>query len=93
MIVFIVVILAMIGVFSLRLYKTQAVVTEGEVSEYVFLNRARIAENEESTNTAIVEIEEALCELDTASTENATAVEDALCELDEMIMAMSGGEN
>ena len=63
------------------------------VSEYVFRNRARIAENEENTNTAIVEIEEALCELDTASTENATAVEDALCELDEMIMAMSGGEN
>ena len=28
MIVFIVIILAMIGVFSLRLYKTQAVVTE-----------------------------------------------------------------
>ena len=71
----------------------QAVVTEGEVSEYVFLNRARIAENEESTNTAIVEIEEALCELDTASTENATAVEDSLCELDEMISAISGGEN
>ena len=34
----------------------QAVITEGEVSEYVFRNRARIAENEENTNTAIVEI-------------------------------------
>lgn len=71
----------------------QAVVTEGEVSEYVFLNRARIEENEKNTSTAIVSIEEALCELDTASTENAEAMENALCELDEMICSINGGEN
>lgn len=71
----------------------QAVVTEGEASEYVFSNRVRIEENEKNTSTAIVSIEEALCELDTASTENATAMENALCELDEMISAISGGEN
>lgn len=71
----------------------QAVITEGDVSEYVFRNRVRIEENEETTGTAVLKIEEALCELDAASAENAAAVEDALCELDEMIMAMSGGEN
>lgn len=70
----------------------EAIITQGDVSEYVFSNRVRIAENEESTNTAVVEIEEALCELDTASAENAAVVEDALCELDEMISAISGGE-
>lgn len=37
-----------------------AVITQGDVSEYVFRNRVRIAENEENTNTAVVEIEEAL---------------------------------
>ena len=71
----------------------QAVITQGDVSEYVFRNRVRIAENEENTNTAVVEIEEALCELDAASAENVTAVEGALCELDEMISSISGGEN
>lgn len=71
----------------------QAVVTEGEASEYVFRNRVRIEENEKNTSTAIVSIEEALCELDTASTENAEAMENALCELDEMICAINGGEN
>lgn len=70
----------------------EAIITQGDVSEYVFSNRVRIAKNEESTNTAVVEIEEALCELDMASAENATVVEDALCELDEMISAISGGE-
>ena len=71
----------------------QAVITEGEVSEYVFRNRARIEENEKNTSTAIVSIEEDLCELDTASTENAEAMENALCELDEMICSINGGEN
>ena len=71
----------------------QAVVTEGEAAEYVFRNRARIEENEKNTSTAIVSIEEALCELDTASTENAEAMENALCELDEMICSINGGEN
>lgn len=71
----------------------QAVVTEGEASEYVFRNRVRIEENEKNTSTAIVSIEEALCELDTASTENAEVMENALCELDEMICAINGGEN
>lgn len=71
----------------------QALITQGDVSEYVFRNRVRIAENEESTNTAVGEIEEALCELDAAAAENVTAVEDALCELDETISAISGGGN
>ena len=71
----------------------QAVITQGDVSEYVFRNRVRIEENEKNTSTAIVSIEEALCELDTASTENAEAMENALCELDEMICSINGGEN
>lgn len=70
----------------------EAIITQVDVSEYVFSNRVQIVENEESTNTAVAKIEEALCELDTASAENATVVEDALCELDEMISAISGGE-
>lgn len=68
-----------------------AVVTEGEISEYVFRNRARIAENEEATNTAIVEVEDALCDLDTEADERLAAMEDALCELDSSING--GGDN
>lgn len=71
----------------------EAIIKQGDVSEYVFLNRVQIAENEENTNSTFVEIEDALCELDIESAENLTAVEDALCELDSMIGMMNGGEN
>lgn len=69
----------------------EAVVREGGVEEYVFQNRARIMETEETTGAAVVQLEEALCEQDAATEERLTAVEEALCELDSAING--GGEN
>lgn len=63
----------------------EAIVTDSDIAECVFRNRVRIAENEETTNAAIVEVENALCDLDMAADEKLTAMEDALCELDIMI--------
>ncbi|MBO5501390.1 MAG: hypothetical protein J6J43_03525 [Oscillospiraceae bacterium] len=60
----------------------EALVQEAEAPEYVFRNRARIIENEETTGAAIIAMEEALCEMDNASEERLAAVEEALCELD-----------
>lgn len=67
----------------------EAIVREDDVAEYVFHNRARIVENEETTGAAVVQLEEALCEQDTAADERMSAVETALCELDEKV---NGGE-
>lgn len=69
----------------------EALAQEGEAEEYVFRNHARIIENEEATNAAIVAMEEAMCEMDSSSEERLTAVEEALCELDSA--ANGGGEN
>lgn len=68
----------------------EAVVSEGDVSEYVFRNRAKIVENEENTGTAIVDVENAVCELDAATDTRISEAETALCELDELING--GGE-
>lgn len=69
----------------------EAIVREDDMAEYVFGNRARIAESEETTGAAVVQLEEALCEQDAATEERLTAVEEALCELDSAING--GGEN
>lgn len=63
----------------------EAVVREDDVAEYVFSNRARIVENEQTSGAAVVQLEEALCEQDAATEERLTAVEEALCELDSVI--------
>lgn len=63
----------------------EAVVREDDVAEYVFGNRARIFENEQTSGAAVVQLEEALCEQDAATEERLTAVEEALCELDSVI--------
>ncbi len=68
----------------------EAVITERDIPEYVFCNRARIAENEKSTGATIVIMEDALCEQDAANDERVSAIEDAVCELDSMING--GGE-
>lgn len=68
----------------------EAVIQEAEAPEYVFRNRARILLNEETTGAAIVAMEEAMCEMDTAAEERLAAVEEALCDLDS---GMNGGEN
>lgn len=60
----------------------EAVVRESGEAEYVFRNRAKIVENEESTSAAIVEVEDAMCSLDETYDGRLNAVEDALCELD-----------
>ena len=39
---------------------------------------------------AIIEVENALCDLDTVAESKLTAIEDALCEMDSM---MNGGES
>lgn len=67
-----------------------ASVTQSDGSEYVFQNRARIAENEENTAAAIIEMENALCDLDAVAESKLTAIEDALCEMDSVI---NGGES
>lgn len=63
----------------------QAIVTQGDGSEYIFRNRVRIEKNEATTNAAVVEIENALCDIDMAAEERLTILEDALCELDSAI--------
>lgn len=68
----------------------EVTVTRRDVAEVVFQNRARIKENEEATGAAIVEVENALCDIDATAEEKLTAMEDALCELDSII---GGGEN
>lgn len=60
----------------------EAEVSESDISEFVFQNHVRIRENEATTGSAIIEMENALCESDAAMDERLTAVEDALCELD-----------
>lgn len=69
----------------------EAIVREDDMAEYIFGNRARIAESEEAAGAAVVQLEEALCEQDAATEERLTAVEEALCELDSAING--GGEN
>ncbi len=68
----------------------EAIVREDDMAEYIFGNRARIAENEENAGAAVVQLEDALCEQDAATEERISAVEDALCELDGVING--GGE-
>lgn len=68
-----------------------AVVVQDDSEEYIFRNRTRIAKNEEATNIAIVEMENAMCDLDTLTTERIITLEDALCELDSVIN--EGDEN
>ncbi|MCD7732392.1 MAG: hypothetical protein LUH56_03010 [Oscillospiraceae bacterium] len=67
----------------------EAIVRDGDVSEYVFSNRARIEVNAESTETAFVSVENAVCELDSSIQDRLAVVETALCELDTLI---TGGE-
>lgn len=69
----------------------EAVVREGDVTEYVFRNRAQIVETKETTGAAVVQLEEALCEQDAATDERVSAIEDAVCELDSIING--GGEH
>lgn len=66
----------------------QAIIIDADVSQYIFWNRVRIAENEKMSNETIAEIEDAICELDVTATKNLAMLEDALCELDE---AVNGG--
>lgn len=68
-----------------------AIVREGSAPDYIFRNRVQIEENADTTAAAIVGVEDAVCELDTATDARMTAVEDALCELDGIING--GGEN
>lgn len=69
----------------------EAVVTQSDASEYVFRNRVRIEENEETQGAAIIGMEDALCEQDAANDVRMSAIEDAVCELDSIING--GGEN
>ncbi len=60
----------------------QVVIRTGDVSEYVFRNKAQIKENEDSTSAAIVAVEDAICSMDESSEARLAALETALCELD-----------
>lgn len=60
----------------------EAIIVQGDVAEYVFHNQTRIINNEESANAAIIEMENALCDIDTHTVERLSILEDALCELD-----------
>lgn len=63
----------------------EAVVVQRDIFEYVFNNRVKIKKNEETTGSAIIEMENALCELDIAADEKLIVLENALCEIDSMI--------
>lgn len=67
----------------------QAIVREGEVSEYIFEHGVKIVENEKRTNSAFIDVESAVCELDTATEERFNIMEVALCEIDAKV---NGGE-
>lgn len=68
----------------------QAVVRESEVSEYIFAHGVRISESEKRTNSAFIDVESAVCELDTATNERFNNMEAALCEIDAKVNG--GGE-
>ncbi len=68
----------------------EAVVSDMDGAEFIFQNRAYIGEVEKTTGAAVINIEEAVCDLDAATTDRLTAVEEALCELDNA--ANGGGE-
>jgi hypothetical protein len=70
----------------------EAIVREGDASEYIFQNKAQITKNAESASVAIIGVEDAMCDMDAANDERLTGIEDALCELDEAINNR-GGEN
>ena len=69
----------------------EAIITHSDIAEYVFRNRVRIEENEETQGAAIIGMEDALCEQDAANDVRMSAIEDAVCELDSIING--GGEN
>lgn len=68
----------------------EAVITQRDAAEYVFRNRAQIEENAKTQGAAIIGMEDALCEQDTANDVRMSAIEDAVCELDSLING--GGE-
>jgi len=69
----------------------EAIIITGNVSEYVFRNHEKIVKNETETYTAFVDMENAICDLDTTTDERFNEVENALCELDGVLNG--GGEN
>lgn len=68
----------------------EAIVVKRDEAEFIFQNKAHISEVEKTTGTAIVGIEEALCEIDSNSEDRVTALEQAMCDMDEIISG--GGE-
>lgn len=68
----------------------EALVVKRDEAEFIFQTKAHIVKVEETTGTAIVGIEEALCEMDSASEDRVTALEQAMCDMDEIISG--GGE-
>jgi hypothetical protein len=60
----------------------EAIVRQGDATEYIFHNRVQIAQNAETATAAITSVEDAMCEMDAANDERLAAIEDALCELD-----------
>lgn len=69
----------------------QAIVVEHNTSDFVFKNMVTIKKNEETHNNTIAAIEDAMCEIDTLSSERLSSIEDALCELDMVITQSLGG--
>lgn len=58
---------------------------ESDVGEYVFQNAVTIEQNANDTGSAIVTVQDAVCELDESTDSRMGALEDAICELDEII--------
>lgn len=67
----------------------QVVVKNGDAAEYIFGNRAQITQNKEEQDAAIITLETAACEQETATEDRLAAVEEAVCALDSVI---NGGE-
>ncbi|MCM1059101.1 MAG: hypothetical protein NC452_02280 [Eubacterium sp.] len=63
----------------------QAIVKECSASEFIFSQGVKISENEKNTGSAFIDVESAVCELDTTTSERFNEVETALCEIDAKI--------
>lgn len=62
-----------------------ALIQQSDTAEYIFETRAVINKNKNDSDSSIIKIEDAVCELDAITDERINNIETALCELDELI--------
>lgn len=65
-------------------------IQQSDTSEFIFETRVAVEKNKNDSDSSIIKIEDAVCELDAVTDERINSIETALCELDELI---SKGDN